>query len=198
MPHHFAATLSTFYLSSLVWWRPLGYLFIFFGMLVEGDLVLFTAFFLTRQGFFDISDMVVTVFAGVLFGDVLWFWFGAWLAHSSSFAGRWSERLAKPFDGHIITRPLRTIFVSKFAYGVHHALLMRAGALGIPLRKFVTSDVISSFFWIGIVGGLGYFFSASYVLVRHYLRFVEGALLLGLVVFFALWHFVSLLSKKEL
>lgn len=190
--------MASIALASLAWWRPFGYLLVFLGMIIEGDAVLFTAFFLSHQGFFDPVYLFITAFIGVLFGDVLWYWLGAWFSNSFVFIARWAERIARPFDAHIIERPLRTIFLSKFAYGIHHALLMRAGALRLPLSKFMRDDFISTFFWMAIVGGLGFFFGASYSLIRHYLRFVEGAVLFGLLAFFILWHFVALISRKEL
>lgn len=184
-------------LHYLLFWRPLGYIFVFIGMVLEGDAVLFSAAFLTHQGFFDPGDMAFAVFGGVIIGDLLWYRLGASLAVAGRIS-RWLERLTAPFDDHLRNRLVRTIFISKFAYGLHHPLLMRAGALALDFKSFFAGDLAAIFCWVLIVGGLGYISSASFALVRHYLRFTEIALLLGLVAFLAFWHFVAQRSKAKL
>ncbi len=176
----------------------MGYVIVFIGMMIEGDAILFTASFLTHRGFFDFFDMALVIFSGVLIGDSLWYWFGMWLYRKSPFVHRWLERATKPFDAHLMDRPLRTIFISKFAYGLHHPLLMRTGVLGISYKRFLQFDVVSSLAWVVIVGGIGFFSSVSFFFARRYLRFAEVALLLGLLVFFFLWHFISKSTKAKL
>lgn len=184
----------------LLWWRPVGYAVIFFGMMIEGDALLFTAAFLTHQRFFDFGDMALVVLAGVFVGDLLWYQLGIWLAQSQRFAWvhHWLERLTSRFDEHLSKRPWHTLFLSKFAYGLHHPILMRAGAIGIHARKFLRSDILASLAWIAIVGGLGYASSASLPVVRHRFRFAERALLVSLVAFFLFEWFVRRSSKKRL
>lgn len=186
--------------SWLLWWRPLGYILVFAGMLLEGDAVLFTVAFLTRQGFFDIGDMAITVLVGVLVGDMGWYQLGIWVQHSESFAfiRRWLERVTGRFDRHLMENPLRTLFLSKFAYGLHHPILIRAGAIGISARRFLRSDVLASLAWVMIVGGLGYASSASSLILRHRLRFIERTFLVSLIAFFLFEWIIGHNSKKRL
>lgn len=170
----------------------------FVGMMIEGDAVLFSAAFLTHRGFFDFVNMAAIVVLGVLIGDSLWYWLGMWLDRKFPAVHRWLERATRPFDAHLVDRPLRTIFVSKFVYGLHHPLLMRAGVLGIAYKKFLKSDIISSAAWMVIVGGIGFFSSVSFFLARRFLRFAEVALLLGLLIFFFVWHFIAKSTKAKL
>lgn len=182
----------------LILYKPLGYFLIFFGLLIEGELVLFTAAFLTQQGAFDLGDMFIVVLGGVFAGDLLWYFVGARLNGTHHF---WQERInrfAKPFDRHILTSPLRTIFISKFTYGLHRAILVRSGMLGIAPRDFIKADAASVLIWIGIIGGLGYGASASFLILKHYLRFAEISLFFGLIGFFLILHFSSHFFKKEL
>lgn len=179
-------------------WRPLGYSILFFGMMIEGDVFWFTAAFLTQEGFFDIGDAVTIALCGALFGDVLWYYFGLRFHLSSLWIARFVERITKPFDAHLKKRLFHSIFISKFTYGIHHLILFRAGMMKLPFRDYVFAAFPATFFWLVIVGGLGYLFGASFVLLRHYLRFAEIALLLALVIFFMLEHFVSVRTRKEL
>lgn len=172
-------------LAPLAAWRPLGYVAVFAGMVFEGDAVLFTAAFLTHQQLFDFGDMALVVLTGVFVGDLLWYQAGVWLLRTPTLAPLrfWLERLTARFDRHLLQRLWRTLFVSKFAYGLHHPILMRAGAIGIPPRRFFWSDVPATLLWVAIVGGLGYGTSAS-VTAFHRLRIVERVLGVGLVLFF--------------
>jgi membrane protein DedA with SNARE-associated domain len=176
----------------------LGYIAIFFAMIIEGDLFLFTAFFLVHQGYFNFSTMLTTVFTGTMAGDLFWYWLGMKLNHTPSKLNNWVQRLTEPFAGHLIKRPFHTIFFSKFVYGVHHAILIRAGSMQIVLKEFLRDDFLSSIFWIAIVGSLGFISSLSFSFVRYSIKFVELSLLIGVLVFYVIWHIVALRAKKEL
>ena len=188
-------SLLTHYLTI---WRPLGYLLAFLAMIFEGDGVLFIIGFLTHEGLFDPFNIYLTLLMGVLVGDSLWYWLGLKVNVSSLFFGRWAEKIAKPFDDHLIGRPFRTIFISKFIYGLHHAILIRAGELKLRWNTLIKDDFLPAVLWVLSIGGLGYLSSASFTLVKHYVRFSEIALLIGLVVFFTIWHFIASSSKKKL
>lgn len=191
--------MASLLFSYLIWWRPIGYAMIFFGMILEGDIVLFTGAFLAHQGFFDMGDLTLAVFGGVFIGDALWYYAGSRLSERApSFLARWIERIARPFDAHLRERPLHTIFISKFAYGMHHALLARAGMIGVPFQKFLRSDITASIVWALIIGGAGYASSASFVFFKHYLRFAEIVILTGILALAALEYIVTRRSKKIL
>jgi len=179
-------------------WRPLGYTLLFFGMMVEGDIFLFSAAFLAQEGFFDVGDALTIALCGALLGDVVWYQLGLRLRLPFPWLTRFIERVTKHFDAHLKKRPFHTIFISKFTYGLHHLILFRAGALKLSFREYVSAAFPATFFWLFIVGTVGYVFGASFELLRHYLRFAELALLLALVLFFLLEHFVSTRTRKEL
>jgi membrane protein DedA with SNARE-associated domain len=179
-------------------WKPLGYILVFFGMVFEGDGVLFTAAFLTAEGFFDKGDMLITVFLSVIFGDMLWYWVGRRYISSFPRITGWVNRFAGPFDRHLTESPTRTLLLTKFAYGAHHAVLIRAGMSKMDFKKFIKSDLISIFVWVAIIGGLGYFSSVSLSYEKKYLRYAEIALLIALVLFFTAEHYIKKFSQKEL
>lgn len=190
--------LHSLFLSYLTVWKPLGYILAFFGMVFEGDGALFTLAFLTAEGFFDVCDMLIVVFLSVLFGDTLWYWIGRkYIASFPRIAG-WVDRFAKSFDRHLLERPTRTLLLTKFVYGAHHAVLVRAGMSKMDFRKFIKSDLISIVVWIGVIGSLGYFSSVSLAYEKKYLRYAEISLLIALVLFFTAEHYIKKLSQKEL
>lgn len=190
--------MDSLVLHYLLLWKPLGYAIIFFGMMIEGDALLFMAALLTHQGFFDIGDMAFFVFFGVLIGDTLWYLLGVWFTGSIPVVNAWVTRLARPFDHRLHKRSVRTIFISKFMYGLHRSILIRAGSAGVPLKTFIKADLLAATLWILIIGGLGYLSSASLSLFKHYIRFTEVAILLALIIFLAFDYFFSRAERKKL
>lgn len=189
---------QSLFLSYLTIWNPLGYILAFFGMVFEGDGVLFTLAFLTAEGFFDVWGMLAVVFCSVIFGDTLWYWIGRKYIASFPRVVAWVDRFAKPFDRHLLDRPTRTLLLTKFVYGAHHAVLIRAGMFKMDFKKFMKSDLLSIVVWIAVIGGLGYFSSFSLAYEKKYLRYAEIALLLALILFFVAEHYIKKFSQKEL
>lgn len=190
------ARMETIILHQLVLYRPLGYAVVFIDMFFMGDLSVFTAAFLAHRGFFDPAAVAGISFAGALCGDAAWYWFGR--RTSLAPVMRWVGKLIGPFDGHLHRRPSRTLFIGRFTYGVYHALLLHAGAEKIPYKDVIVGGVPSALVWIAVIGGLGYFSSASFSLVRHYVRFVEIALLIALLAFVIVSHMVAERLRKRL
>lgn len=188
--------MDSYLVAFLTAWQPLGYLLAFLGMIVEGDIFLFTAAFLTSRGLFNPLFMFAALFSGVIFGDVLWYGLGH-LACRAPRLGRCINALSCRFDSQIACRPWRAIFVSKFVYGIHHMLLMRLGMASMDFRRFLKIDLSASLGWIAVVGGLGYLAGASFALIEHYVRFVEFALLAALALFLFFEYFVVRLFRPK-
>lgn len=185
-------TDSALFIHYLTISKPLGYLLVFLGMTVEGDAVLFTAAFLTHQKIFDLGDMLLVVLSGTLIGDILWYYLGLKLNNSLRFAflRAWMDKISKPFDFQLHKRPFKTIFASKFLYGLHHAILMRTGNLKLPINKFLRIDAAAIVFWVMLVGSLGYVSSVSFSFFKHFLKFAEIMLAIGFLAFLLLIHFI--------
>lgn len=183
--------------SYLIEWEAFVYPLIFIGMIFEGDLILFISAFLIHQGILHPVPVIMTVLWGMILGDNLWYTLGLKFRNYYPSLNKWAEKLAQPFDEHLKNRPFRTVFLSKFTYGIGHAIFFRAGAIRIKWGKLEQSDILATIFWMIIVAGLGYFSSASFTYAKHYLRFGEIALLLGLIIFFTLKHLIVKKSKGK-
>jgi len=178
----------------------LGYAIIFFGMMIEGDIILFTAGFLTHQGYFDIGIALILVFLGTIVGDNIWYVLGESLGVNKSFSriNQYIEKATSSFDGHLKSRPVHTFFISKFVYGLSKFIIFKAGALRISFGRFIEADLVATFMWIFLVGGLGYLSSASFLAIRRYLKYTELTLFLGIAIFILISYVVTKISKKEL
>lgn len=203
-PRHFlpADKLGTrsLILSYLLIWKPLGYLIVALGMIIEGDVILFSAAFLTHERFFNIWAMFPLALASVLIGDVLWYLLGAnlekiYLIHRLE---QWIKRITERFDEHLKERTGRTLFISKFTYGFGHLMVVRAGMLGLKPKEFFQKNISATVAWALIVWSLGYFSSTPFLFARRYLHFTERALLIAVLTFFLLEYIFSRFWKKKL
>ncbi|MBI3627525.1 MAG: hypothetical protein HY220_02120 [Candidatus Sungbacteria bacterium] len=191
--------MRSFLLPYLLISRPLAYAFIFFGMIFEGDIILFTAAFLARLGYLNPAKTILVVAVGLLIGETFWYQIGVWLRETKVwlFVRHWIERLTNRFNTHLAERTARTLFISKFMYGLGHLMVVKAGLLNIEPKKIWRKDSLAVFMWFLIVASLGFFSSATLIHVRHYLRFTEIALLSGLLVFILLEFLIGRLSDLE-
>lgn len=176
----------------------LGYVLAPIGTTLEGDGVLFATGYLTYQGLYQPVCMFLTVWVGTTMGDLLWYALGRHLEGKHNFIVNWLKNITRPLGPHLESRPFRTLFLSKFVYGVNHALLAKAGSMGFPKKKLFIYNLIAIFLWVVIIGGLGYISSASVRSVRHYIKYTELGLLAGLCILFITERLFSLVFKKKL
>lgn len=188
-------TLFIQYLYFLGW---VVYLIIFIGMILEGEAVLFTAFYLAHQGHLRPEIVILVAMSGIFIGDILWYRLGGHLEKSSVIARKIAAKVSKRLDKHLIKQPLTTIFISKFTYGIYHGVLLRAGALKIRFKTFLRAVASSSLIWLALIGGLAYFSSVSMILLKRYFKYGEIGLVIGIIIFFIITHFISGFSKKEI
>src|SRR3989344_4085027 len=189
--------MHTLFLQYIVVWKPLGYILAFIALALEGEGPLFVFGFLTAQGFFDPFLMFLVLYAGTVFGDAGWFALGHYVTRFKVLR-IWADRLATPFDEHLRERPFKTIFFSQFIYGIHHAIWVRAGSLGLPFVRLMRPDALASIFWVFIVGGLGNGASLSLWPIAKFLRYGEIILLFGLILFILFQKFVTKYIRRRL
>lgn len=177
-------------ITTLSAWQPLGLAAIFFGLFIEGEIVIFTAMFLAHQGAFDIGDIILTIVAAVALNDLLWHKLGKSRHGRSERALSLAKKFTGPLDTLLRGHPFKIFLVSKFAYGFLRATLVRSGMLGMPTEQFIKYDYPAAAIWITVAGSLGYFASASLPLLKHYFKLAEIALVIILVSIFILWHVI--------
>ncbi len=169
-----------FVAGHLVW----AYAVIFVLLFLEGDALLFGIAFLAHQGFLDFSVLIPLVFFGAVLSDMAWYGIGRRLDRAWPWLHMWLERVISRFDRTLSENPERTLILAKFVYGgVCRALIMRSGALRMPLRRFAAASLQGIIVWMAVVGGLGVLASAGFLQLARYLKFAEIGLALALVIF---------------
>jgi membrane protein DedA with SNARE-associated domain len=201
LPLHYLQNGHSFHSHILYYseqWHTIGYFLVAFGIFIEGDAVLFAAGFLSHQGLFDPFLAFLWLLAGGIVGDLVWYKIGAYLQGKDNRLVRWLKKMTDPLAPHLLERPKRSLFLSKFLYGINHAILCKAGALGLPLKEFVKDDLPGNIAWILIVGGLGYASSAGVVQVGRSLKYIEIGLVVGIILLTLISRLISRVLKKIL
>jgi membrane protein DedA with SNARE-associated domain len=159
------------------------YLLILLGMLLEGELVVFGAAFLVNRDAISWLPTLIIVLIGTWGGNLLWYLLGRHQNLWPAFIRKIANRVSAPLDDHLRRRPFHTILMTKFTYGLHRAVLLRAGAIGLPLRTFIRSDLFAGALWLSVVAAVVYFSSFSLSFLHHYFRSAEILLLLAFIIF---------------
>jgi membrane protein DedA with SNARE-associated domain len=188
--------LESFFLHSLghLGWGV--YVLIFLAMLLEGEMVLFTSIYLAESHFLKLRLLIPILFLGALTGDILWFTLGGYLEKKSAFVRKWFGKITHPINRRLAQKPNLVLFVSKFTYGLNRATLMRAGAHEMPFRSFISTELFTILCWMSVIGNLAYFTSMSSVYFRHYLRYAEIGLLLGVVFLAICVHIFTVIARR--
>ncbi len=173
------------------------YLVLLVGMFTDAALVIFIAIFLMAQRALNIPATIGIIIVGTLLEQLLWYWIGSRLGKFNGLV-RWTDRLAQPFDRHILEKPFRTLVISKFVYGLHRAVLARAGMLGLHFKTYVRDSFLSTFIWLAALGGIGYGFSASYSALSRYMNYAEIIPLVLVIIYFIVDYYISKRLKKTL
>jgi len=161
------------------------YLIVFLAALVEGPVIMTISGFLLRLGTFGFWPLYLTLMAGDLAADTLWYAGGYFWAH------RIVQRYGKYFS---ITEDLlqrtkeafhrhqnKVLFLSKITMGFGFAVvvLLTAGMVRVPFKKYITFNAAGQFVWTGILLAVGYYFGSFYLVLNEAIR---GAALVAFVV----------------
>jgi len=156
-------------------------------MFIEGgDATLLASGFLirfSRLNFFLVFPItILAIFTrdivlykiGKKYGDKFIGRFGKFIFINQGKFNRIKNRLAR--------HQKKTIFLSKFLYGLNHITIIAVGSAGIKFKDFLKINIITIVFWELIMLSLGFFLAHSFTLIRHYVR--DFSIFLAFVVLF--------------
>jgi membrane protein DedA with SNARE-associated domain len=149
--------------------RYWGYALLFVAMLFEGELILTATGMLASLHAFDLFDSFFFALAGVLTGDILWYFLGRYLQRRHShnrYLMFMIHRVKKLLPG-IEKNPFHVIFLSKFIYGLNHSTILVLGFLGIEFKHFMRIQFFTSLVWSVIFITLGFMFGGAALAYTH-------------------------------
>lgn len=179
-------------------WRFAAYAIIFAALFIEGEAVIFVAFYLVHQGYLDFFDTAFFVLSGVFLNDIFWYYLGSFANGEKLPFLRHLSRFMAIIDTNLKKNPVLTIIVSKFAYGFYRLTLMRVRYAGISLKNFIKINIPVSLTWIIAIMGLSYALSESILYLKKYIKFAETGLAVAILVFILASIAISRFSEKAL
>lgn len=170
-------------ISRLIEYR---YLLIFIGTIMEGPVLTAAVGFLIKLGYFDPVPAYFILVTGDLTSDVGYYaigYFGLYrfISRFLYIGEELKMRISEAFRRHYA----KVLFFSKITMGLGFAvaILITAGSLKIPLKKFIAINSLGGLIWTGVVLILGYSFGNAYLMVAKGQRIF---FLVAVVVFFIL------------
>jgi membrane protein DedA with SNARE-associated domain len=161
------------------------YVFLFFGILIGGEIVLLPAVYLAVIGFFGFTPLAAIAILATLITDNFWYAVGRKLplarAREWAFIRKRKDKIVKASE--IFRRHgLNFLLVSKFVYGTRAATHFLCGAHKLSYFRYLVMDVLGILIWLGAILLAGLTIGSS-------LQALDNAVLkvsLFITVFFAL------------
>jgi len=178
-----------------------GYIGIFAGVIVGGEILLLAAGFLAAQNYFNVFWVIFLATIAVILVDILWYILGRFGEKAlikrlqKILIGKKEKTIG--LDQLLKKHASKTILLVRFVYGVRAMVLILAGALRMHFGKFLLLNAIGSLVWATTMTLLGYFFGASWQVLRQYVQngvlFVTLIFLIGIIVIS-----IVMILKKQL
>ncbi len=154
------------------------YLILFPLAWIEGPMLAFITGSLIPLGYFSPIPLFLILVAGDVIPDITYYFLGRFggklefVKRHSWKVGLNGERL-DTIKNLWFTHTHKTMLVSKFAYGLSTPLLITAGLIHLPFRRFWTSSVPLSIAQYVFLIALGYFFGGYFSEVKDTLTRVQ-------------------------
>ena len=129
----------------------------------EGPILAFMLGSLVALGYFNMFIVYTILLLGDLVPDVYYYFFGRY-GEKKTLISRYAGKLGITEEHFEVVRrlwsthPAKTMFFTKFAYGLSTPLLVSAGLIGMPLRRFLRYTIVISLIQYGVLLTLGYYF----------------------------------------
>ncbi len=179
------------------------YLILFPLAAFEGPVVAFVVGILTAAGYFNPFVAYIILLFGDIIPDSIYYFIGRH-GERKTFVARYGARVGITEERFDIIKKLwhrhglKTMFVSKLAYGLSTPFLVAAGFAGLPARKFYEYAVPVTVAQYAILMALGFYFGNSYALIEQYLQNAELIVAAAFIIFIAGYYTFAYYLKKKL
>ncbi|MDE3016403.1 MAG: DedA family protein [Pseudomonadota bacterium] len=175
-----------------------GYPGLFFAMFLGNALVpipveaiMIPAGYLVQQRDMNLVDVMGSAVAGDVLGSLFSFYiayhFGRKFLYNFGkyfFFGHGKiEMLDRFFAGHGEI----SVLTGRLVPGLRHFMAFPAGLSHMNIKKFTVYTAIGGGLWMAVLVCVGYLIGGNKALVKHYMPYVEGVAIIGVVVMIALY-----------
>lgn len=181
--------VSGFFTSLLNNYPLLTYPGLFFSIIIVGNPVTFSVFWLAFQESFTFST-VAQLFAFVVFtdicGDLAWYYMGRKL-RGTPLGEKIHSKIPRAGDiaRHLEKHGAKWVFLSKYIPSSTFAIIFSAGWADIPFKKFFKSSLLAILSSLILIAGLTYGLSSGFSAIeaKSIFKRIEQLLVVGLMLF---------------
>lgn len=158
-----------------------GYLAVFCGTLLEGEVLLVLAGFAAYQGHLSIITVIAVAFCGATIGDQMFFFIGR--RYGNALLERFPGTQARAQRIHrLLLRHHPAIIIGvRFAYGLRILGPIVIGTTPLPAWRFMFFNALGAAIWAPLIAGAGYLFGQTLELLLADLKAFETVALLVIV-----------------
>lgn len=172
------------------------------GLPIPEDAILVAAGAAVHAAGGDLWAMIAAAMVGVMAGDLITFFigrrFGQSIAGTRAFAWMFTEARMRRIRAYFRRYGDRTIFVARFVAGLRALTFLLAGSMGVPVRRFVSINLIAAMVTVPLEVWIGHLFASQLPRILHTVRQVDLAVGVLVVVGFGLWLWLRRRRRRRL
>ncbi|MDP3901350.1 MAG: hypothetical protein Q8Q37_00020 [bacterium] len=190
--------LEIFVIHNQFW----AYAILFGGMFIEGEVFFLTGAILTLQGHLSWPWFLLTIFIGVILGDIAWYYLGRWTRATKLgflLSDKFS-RLHSWLSENFMSRYPRLACYSKFLYYVNRLTPLIAGWHGLEIKKFIRIHLAAAVLWIGAMSLLSALLGliAGDPGLRWLIKHMGYVVIASFVIFFTIEYTLKKIFTKKI
>lgn len=168
---------------------------------MEGPVLAFALGSLSALGYFNPFILLAIMITGDVVPDTAYYLFGRY-GERKELISRYARKIGVGVEHFDAVRrlldkhPAKTMFLTKFAYGLSTPLLILTGAIGMPFRRFIRLTAAISVIQYSVLLALGYNFGRSLKLVSGTLEVVQLAAA-GIVAAAVAYYFLMRYMRRK-
>jgi membrane protein DedA with SNARE-associated domain len=141
--------------------QALVYFFIFFGLVIEGEVTVISTGILVHLGALPLLSALVVVLSGGLTKTFFGYYLGTVIrtkwSHVKFF--KFFEKRVRLIAPKFKEKPFWSIFTSKFIMSANTIIILFSGFERIPFKRYLKAEFLATLIWGPGLIALGYFFS---------------------------------------
>jgi membrane protein DedA with SNARE-associated domain len=174
-----------------------GYVAIVIGSFLEGETILVLGGVAAYKEYLDLFWVIAAAFAGSLFGDQLFFFFGR--RYSERILRRWPAWRPRVDRGRRQLDRFKTplILVFRFLYGLRIVVPFVIGMSSVSTARFAVLNAAGAIIWAVSVGAAGYLFGNALEIFIGDLRRHEMAFFISIAAIGAILWLIHFLRGRR-
>jgi membrane protein DedA with SNARE-associated domain len=150
--------------------RDYGYLAVFLGSTIEGEIILMTAGYFAYIGLLDLYYVMLFAFLGTLIADQGCFFVGYY--YGPKILRKFPSLQQKSEKVFRLLHKYQNIFILsfRFIYGIRIASPLIIGASQLDRKRFALLNIPAAFIWAVTISWVGFFFGGTFDLLLEKLE----------------------------